>query len=120
MINEISFATKTCVEDHLLMCGDAAGMITPLCGNGMAIAIHSAKILTEQVLQYFADGQNRAALEAGYTKAWQKQFESRLRVGRTVQNLFGSPILSELAVGGLKHIPAAVKLIMRQTHGQPF
>ncbi|GHA66635.1 NAD(P)/FAD-dependent oxidoreductase [Pontibacter akesuensis] len=120
VINEVSFATKTCVEDHILMGGDSAGMITPLCGNGMAIAIHSAKLLTEQVLYYFSEGQNRQALEAGYTRAWKKQFESRLRVGRTVQNLFGSPVVSEVAVGALKHIPAAVKLIMRRTHGQPF
>ena len=36
VINEISFATKDPVEGHVLMAGDAAGMITPLCGNGMA------------------------------------------------------------------------------------
>ncbi|ARS36760.1 NAD(P)/FAD-dependent oxidoreductase [Pontibacter actiniarum] len=120
VINEISFATKTCVEDHMLMCGDAAGMITPLCGNGMAMAIHSAKILTNHVQHYFSNGQNRAELEAGYTHAWKKQFENRLRLGRTVQGLFGSPVLSEMAVGALKHLPWAVQLIMRQTHGRPF
>ncbi len=36
----------------MLMIGDAAGMITPLCGNGMAMAIHSAKIATEAVHNY--------------------------------------------------------------------
>lgn len=120
VINEISFATKTCVEDHVLMCGDAAGMITPLCGNGMAMAIHAAKILTEHTLHYFANGQNRQELELGYTRAWKKQFENRLRVGRTVQGLFGSPVISEVAVGALKYLPAAVRLVMRQTHGKPF
>ncbi|RIJ37388.1 NAD(P)/FAD-dependent oxidoreductase [Pontibacter oryzae] len=120
VINEISFATKTCVEEHLLMCGDAAGMITPLCGNGMAMAIHAAKILTEHTIHYFANGHNRQELEHGYTNAWKKQFESRLRVGRTVQGLFGSPIVSEVAVGALKRLPAAVRVIMRQTHGKPF
>ena len=38
VINEISFAPKQPVEQHVLMCGDAAGLITPLCGNGMAMA----------------------------------------------------------------------------------
>lgn len=120
VINEISFATKTCVENHLLMCGDAAGMITPLCGNGMAMAIHAAKLVTEQVKLYFANGQNRQQLEQQYTLAWKKQFESRLRLGRTVQQLFGSPILSEVAVGALRGIPPAVQFIMQRTHGQPF
>ena len=51
-INEISFETKLPVEAHILMTGDAAGMITPLCGNGMAMAIHSAKIVSDLLVKY--------------------------------------------------------------------
>ncbi|MEJ8801212.1 NAD(P)/FAD-dependent oxidoreductase [Pontibacter sp. H249] len=120
VINEISFATKTCVENHILMCGDAAGMITPLCGNGMAMAIHSGKIAATEVTHYFNKGRNRQQLEQRYTYAWKKQFEGRLQLGRTVQHLFGSPMLSEVAVEVLKRVPMAVRYIMRQTHGQPF
>lgn len=120
VINEISFANKPCIEHHMLMCGDAAGMITPLCGNGMAIAIHSGKIATEEVLRYFRNGHNRQELENGYRHRWKSTFANRLTVGRTVQGLFGSPLVSELAVSALKHLPAATKLIMRRTHGQPF
>ena len=120
VINEISFATKTCIENHMLMCGDAAGMITPLCGNGMAMAMHSGKIAAEQVLHYFDNGHSRQQLEENYSRAWRLQFENRLRVGRTVQQLFGNTMLSEMAVGCLKFLPPVVRLIMRQTHGQPF
>lgn len=120
VINEISFATKTCVEGHMLMCGDAAGMITPLCGNGMAMAIHSGKLAAESVLYYFKNNRNRQQMEQQYTFIWKKQFERRLQAGRTVQHLFGSPVLSEAAVDILGRMPAAVKYIMRQTHGQPF
>lgn len=120
VINEISFATKTCIENHMLMCGDAAGMITPLCGNGMAMAIHSGKIATEQVLHYFRNGRNRQELEDGYSRRWKKTFEGRLKVGRTMQQLFGSTVLSEVAVGTLRHLPSATQFIMRLTHGQPF
>ncbi|MHC2993297.1 FAD-dependent oxidoreductase [Pontibacter sp. HJ8] len=120
VINEISFATKTCIENHMLMCGDAAGMITPLCGNGMAMAIHSGRIATEQVLHYFGQGRDRKQLESNYTYAWENQFRRRLQVGRAVQHLFGHPLLSEATVSALKHVPAAVRFIMRQTHGQPF
>lgn len=120
VINEISFATKTCIENHMLMCGDAAGMIAPLCGNGMAMAIHSGKIAAERVLLYFRYRHSRQQLESGYRHIWKQQFGSRLAVGRSVQHLFGSPILSEIAVGTLKHIPLATRQIMRMTHGQPF
>jgi menaquinone-9 beta-reductase len=120
VINEISFATKTCLENHVLMCGDAAGMITPLCGNGMAIAIHSGKLACDQVIQYFKNGISRAEMEQNYCNAWSKKFKTRLHTGRTVQHLFGSPLLSEVAVKSLSIAPKAVGFIMRQTHGKPF
>jgi flavin-dependent dehydrogenase len=31
------------------MIGDTAGLIHPLCGNGMAMAIHSAKIVSKLI-----------------------------------------------------------------------
>ncbi|AMM51239.1 FAD-dependent oxidoreductase [Rufibacter sp. DG15C] len=120
VINEISFAAKNCVENHILMAGDTAGLITPLCGNGMAMAIHSAKLASAQVLRYLDGQQTRQQMEEAYAQQWQQQFGARLRTGRWVQRLFGQPVLSELAVGSLKALPAAVQLIMRKTHGQPF
>ncbi|KAA3439908.1 NAD(P)/FAD-dependent oxidoreductase [Rufibacter hautae] len=120
VINEISFAPKACLEDHVLMSGDAAGLITPLCGNGMAMAIHSAKLLSEQVLLFLNGQQTRTQLENIYSKAWQRQFGARLQTGRLVQRLFGRPVLSELAVTSLKYLPGAVGAIMRRTHGKPF
>ena len=53
-ISQISFSNKTSIENHMLMCGDAAGMIHPLCGNGMAMAIHSAKMASELIIDYFS------------------------------------------------------------------
>ena len=38
IISQISFARKSPIEDYVLMIGDAAGMITALCGNGMSMA----------------------------------------------------------------------------------
>ncbi|OUJ76317.1 FAD-dependent oxidoreductase [Hymenobacter crusticola] len=120
VINEISFAPKTCVENHVLMCGDAAGLITPLCGNGMAMAIHGAQLVAHHAHAFLAGHLGRVAMEAHYRHDWHQQFATRLRVGRLVQRLFGQPTLSEAVVGGLRHWPAAVQAIMRRTHGQPF
>jgi flavin-dependent dehydrogenase len=120
VINEISFAPKQPVEQHLLMVGDAAGLITPLCGNGMAMALHGAALAAPLASRFLRGELPRPALEAAYAQAWQRQFGARLRVGRAVQRLFGGPVLSELVVGGLRHWPAAVRTLMHQTHGVPF
>ena len=120
VINEISFATKSPVEDHILMAGDAAGMITPLCGNGMAMAIHSAKILSSLTTKYFRENMSREDLEEVYRKEWNAQFASRLRTGRIIQNLFGRNYLSEAAVRTLKPFPFITNQLIRATHGKPF
>lgn len=120
VINEISFAPKTCVEDHMLLCGDAAGLITPLCGNGMAMALHGAELASRHLHEFLQGRTTRAVLEARYRQGWHAQFGRRLQVGRLVQGLFGRPVLSEAVVGGLRYLPGAVRALMRQTHGQEF
>jgi len=120
VINEISFAPKSCIENHMLLCGDAAGLITPLCGNGMAMAMHGAQLAADSIHDFLAGHLGRPALEARYRHEWQAHFAGRLRVGRIVQQLFGRPVLSEAAVGSLRYWPGALRAIMQRTHGQPF
>jgi flavin-dependent dehydrogenase len=120
VINEISFASKESVVDHALMCGDAAGMIAPLCGNGMAMAIHAAKICSAETIAYFNDHHNRARLEQQYTSRWQSLFSARLTRGRLIQKLFNKPVLLEPTVGLANTIPAFSRWVVGQTHGEAF
>lgn len=120
-INEISFETKGPVEQHVLMAGDSAGMITPLCGNGMALAIHASKILAELVIPFCRnDAASRAQLETAYARAWQKHFATRLRAGRLIQHLFGTSHASNLAVLLAKRAKPFAQYLINQTHGKPF
>ncbi len=120
-INEISFETKSPVVQHILMAGDAAGMITPLCGNGMAMAIHSAKILSEHILQYCrVGGSSRNQLEKDYSNSWGKLFAKRLWTGRQIQRLFGDVWTSNLAVNLALHAPRIANSLIKRTHGEPF
>jgi len=121
VINEISFEPKKAVEQHVLMSGDAAGLITPLCGNGMALAIHSAKILSETLIQYGQSGtSNRLQVEEVYTQAWNGLFSRRLWAGRQIQRLFGSPRLSDWAVDIARNVGPVANFLMKNTHGEPF
>ncbi|MEM6697118.1 MAG: NAD(P)/FAD-dependent oxidoreductase [Bacteroidota bacterium] len=121
VIHEISFAKKQVVEQHILMSGDSAGMITPLCGNCMAMAIHAAKILSETILAHLNAGNiERIALERVYTQKWNKLFATRLWAGRQIQALFGGERISEVAVGILKNVKPLARFLMKQTHGKSF
>ncbi|REE00395.1 NAD(P)/FAD-dependent oxidoreductase [Marinoscillum furvescens] len=122
VINEISFSIKSPVEGNFLFAGDASGMITPLCGNGMAMGIHAAKLLTETILNHRSE--NKLLLEdilRSYEQQWKAHFGLRLKIGRTIQNgLFGKPFPSELAVVLGKTIKPLTRALIRQTHGEPF
>lgn len=118
VINEVSFAPKKRIERGMLMAGDTAGMIAPLCGNGMAMAIHGARILSEQIIRFFHQEIDRKGLESQYDQAWRKEFARRLWVGRTVQRFFGNPTVTEGFVGLFKAMPGLSDWVVRQTHGR--
>lgn len=119
-ISQVSFSKKAQVQDHIIMIGDAAGMITPLCGNGMSMALHGSKIAFGQIHLFLQNKIPRWQMEEDYAKNWQKQFGSRLRTGRFIQTFFGSPFLSNMLISVLKPMPAVTSRLINATHGQPF
>jgi flavin-dependent dehydrogenase len=116
VINEINFESKNPVENHILMAGDAAGLITPLCGNGMAMAIQAGKIAAESILSQTS----RIAIEQAYEKGWRKNFENRLKLGRNVQRLFGTNYASTFTRNLIQYVPFVANKIIKNTHGKSF
>jgi menaquinone-9 beta-reductase len=119
-ISRISFNKKTQVDHHVLMIGDTAGMITPLCGNGMSMALHGSKLAFEEIQSFLQGKINRYEMEIQYTQQWEKQFASRLEAGRLIQGFFGSASLSNFLISSVKPFPKLLTWLIQQTHGKPF
>ena len=119
-ISQISFDKKNLVEDHVLMIGDAAGMIAPLCGNGMSMALHSSKIAAELILKFLDGTISREIMEQKYSEKWNKLFADRLKTGRMLQLLFDTQWLTTFIIGLGRVFPSFIKMLIRQTHGKPF
>ena len=119
-ISKVSFNKKQQVEDHILMIGDAAGMITPLCGNGMSMAMHAGKLAFDAINDYLQKKINRLEMEEQYTSRWNKQFSTRLFVGRNVQRLVGGNASTAMFLQAMKHFPLLAKTVIQSTHGKPF
>lgn len=119
-IAQISFAKKTQVEHDLLLAGDAAGMIAPLCGNGMSMALHGSKLAADLIASYLAGSFPYNELEKQYRQQWRRHFSMRLAVGRRLQHFFGSERLSNLFVQTFRTFPFLASATIRNTHGQPF
>lgn len=119
-ISQISFERKSSVQNHVLMVGDAAGLITPLCGNGMSMAMHAGKIAAENIKEFLENNISRNLLEKKYTAEWEKNFKDRLRTGRIVQRFFGKSWITNIFISIMKLLPSITKMIIRKTHGDVF
>lgn len=119
-IAQISFDKKTQIENHILMIGDAAGMIAPLCGNGMSMAMHASKIAFEQLDPFLQGKTSRNELETTYQAKWNDHFKNRLTAGRLIQGMFGKGWITNSFIQVINPFPNVVEKLIRQTHGQPF
>lgn len=120
-ISQISFETKSPIENHMIMCGDTAGMIHPLCGNGMGMAIRSAQLASQLIIEYLHEKiESRTVLESQYTKLWYKTFKWRLRAGHTIAYLFRQTWLAPILLNGLRVFPFLLPKIIKMTHGKPM
>ena len=120
-ISQISFEKKLPVENHMLMIGDTAGLIHPLCGNGMAMAIHSAKIASDILCGFYTNEiTTREEVEKKYTKQWNFNFKSRMKSGRVLATTLLKPKLSEALLRILIVFPFLLSFIIKKTHGKPI
>jgi len=117
-ISQICFEKKENVEDHILMMGDTAGLIHPLCGNGMAMAIHSAKLASEEVIEILSEKISREQMEKNYSSNWNKNFKQRLWYGRILGSVLEHSKLSEILTTLLTYFPFLLPIIIKKTHGK--
>lgn len=115
-ISQISFSQKEKVDQHILMTGDTAGLIHPLCGNGMAMAITSAQLAAQQIIAK----QPREIMELNYIRQWNRHFAKRMKAGTLLSNIFTHPRLSNITMGTVVAFPALLPMIIKQTHGKPL
>jgi menaquinone-9 beta-reductase len=97
VISNVYFHPKQTYLNGMLMLGDAAGAITPLCG----------KI-------------NKTELVKQYTRAWKANFSTRIWAGQHLQHLFGKKVSTQLALKTLHYTPALTRKLIGLTHGVPF
>ncbi|MDF2439354.1 MAG: hypothetical protein JWN98_338 [Abditibacteriota bacterium] len=106
------------LESGVLCCGDAAGFIHPLTGDGMAMAARSgelaAAVLASQLRGELAEQDAQLIYEA----AWQREFAARLKWAGVFQRLLIDPQLTAPALGLLTHVPSLGRLAVAVTRGR--
>jgi flavin-dependent dehydrogenase len=119
-ISNIDFARRRNPEGGLLMAGDAAGLIAPLTGNGMSMALHAGAMLATHLPSYLSGQAPYQHMAAAYARAWQAEFGRRLWAGRQLQQRFFNERALHASLPLFKALPALARRLIRLTHGRPF
>lgn len=119
-ISQISFEEKEQLLDHVLLLGDAAGVITPLCGNGMSMALHASKLASGEIDGFLQHRIDRETMEDNYVAAWKDNFSHRTFIGRMVQANFGRDRATAFFIKAMKVLPLVRNAIITGTSGKPF
>ncbi|PEN14791.1 FAD-dependent oxidoreductase [Longibacter salinarum] len=116
-VSQVSLEPKSPFTNDVCMIGDTAGMIAPLCGDGMAMALTSAELATPFVDEYLRGTRSAESFREAYSQAWSDMFSLRMRVGRLAHAAAMRPSLAAATVGTLRLAPFIGRWLIRATRG---
>lgn len=120
IISNVQFSKKQTDSNGVFLLGDAAGSITPLCGNGMSMGMRASGLLAVQLLLLFGKNQTHEQALQNYHRSWNATFGTRIRAGYHLQKLFGKSITTDLALKFLDKSPWLTSKLVSLTHGSVF
>jgi len=100
----------------LLLAGDAAGLISPFNGEGIAYALESGRHAADHIAEAFAAGVRRPAGErrlAAYPDTLRAAWGRHFRLGNTFNRLIGHPSVMKVASHYLLPLPGVAQLVHR-------
>ncbi len=97
--------------------GDAAAMITPLCGDGMAMAMRGSEICVPLVDAFLRGDISKIEWADMHRRIWHAEFDRRIGLGRLLQDSLSKPLLADLLIGAGRFVPPLVSYLVHATRG---
>jgi len=110
----VIFRARSPVESGVVMIGDASGIVDPLTGNGMAMAIQSAVLAAPFIMRLLASNGNHRYIEDSYRAAHAAFFAPRIRWSRRVAAILSRPAILDMALRGVRG-PRAGQFLLTRT-----
>jgi flavin-dependent dehydrogenase len=116
-VSQVPLMKKRQFEEDVCMVGDAAGMIAPLCGDGMAMALDAADLVVPLADERLRGRTTPAEFRRAYRSRWQSQFGRRLRIGRWVHRAAFRPLATTALLAACRALPPLARWLIRSTRG---
>jgi flavin-dependent dehydrogenase len=112
---EVPFVNKRPVVNDVLMAGDSAGLIAPLAGDGIAMALRGGQVAAEHCAAFLAGQLSAAAMPRAYAGRWRREFGARLRLAQLLQGILLRPIWVPIALRVLNTFPGFGDFLVQHT-----
>jgi flavin-dependent dehydrogenase len=114
----VTFGNHAATRQEVLCCGDTAGFIHPLTGDGMAMAARSGELAAATLIAHHrGDIDWQSALKI-HSAAWQREFASRLQWAAHFQRSLLDPQLAVPALNLLARVPVLSQWAFAKTRGK--
>ena len=114
-VSQVSFRTKSTFEGDVMMIGDTAAMIAPLCGDGMAMALRSASMAGPLAAAVLEGSMRFDEMKVEYSRVWRAGFRQQLGIGRVLQAALFRPAAARVGVRVLNAFPRLGDFLVRAT-----
>lgn len=112
-VAQVPFDLKEVFDERRFYCGDAAGMIAPLAGDGQAMALESARMLADILSGDF--GHSIEAAGRRWRRRWNWRYQARLRLSRRLQWLLFREAPLEVGIRTIAAVPGLADALARWT-----
>lgn len=116
-VGQLSTRPKETFASDVCMIGDAAGMIAPLCGDGIGMALRSAEIAAALVERYLHGRLSSDGFRTAYRRRWHREFALRMHLGRFLNAVLTHSAGSRIAVQLSAHAPSLAGAVITATRG---
>lgn len=116
-VSQVPLMAKEQFVNDVCMVGDAAGMIAPLCGDGMAMALDAADLAVPLADEFLTGRRSSSAFRDAYRTRWHAQFGTRLRLGRWVHAAAFRPAATTALLTTCRALPPLTRWLIRATRG---
>lgn len=116
-VSQVPLMPKRQFVGDVCMIGDAAGMIAPLCGDGMAMALDTADLVVPLADRFLSGALSASAFRSTYRRRWRSSFGRRLRLGRWVHAAAFRPWATSTLLRACRLLPPLARWLIRATRG---
>ena len=108
----IYFGKRDIVNEGIFYIGDSAGVIAPLVGDGIGIAVQSARLVSDILC-----GNNLVKETAGkeYKKEWRNKFLRRMLIAGIIQKIVLNNYLRNAGIRMISFFPGVISTIIKYT-----